>query len=122
MENNVVKTQLQKQYTYKAVKNEQSTRLLKVERDMNQNSSFNNGAVNYHIIEFDFDNLPEYETVSYAWGNPTKDFFILVEGNKILPITESLAVGLPRLVEYCRTGYLWIDQICTIANFEAQRD
>ncbi|PVH99482.1 heterokaryon incompatibility, partial [Periconia macrospinosa] len=53
-----------------------------------------------------------YQAVSYAWGEPTQDQPMKLNGQYTLPITKTLASALSRLTGMCSTGYLWIDQIC----------
>jgi hypothetical protein len=122
--NKIAKSQSQNHYKYKPLKHKDSTRLLKVERDTKPNSSISaaEGSVRYKILEFAINSLPDYETASYAWGDTTKTVPIPVEQNNTLLVTESLAVGLPRLAQYCTTGYLWIDQLCTMWHSEIRRD
>jgi hypothetical protein len=105
-------------YEYKKLENEHSTRLLKVgeaKLQYHDRVSVPDAAgwrVQYEIVEVDLENLPEYETTSYAWGSLDKKFFIRLGDHGILLITESLATALPRLIQCCTAKYLWIDQIC----------
>jgi hypothetical protein len=56
------------------------------------------------------DEHPEYEAISYAWGNPNDTLPIRVNGEP-LPITKSLHGALLRLREHERLK-LWADAIC----------
>lgn len=105
-------------YEYKKLRNDHSTRLLKVgeaklqHQDRGSVPDAAGWRVQYEIVEVDLKNLPEYETASYAWGSLDKKFFIRLVDNGIILITDSLATALPRLIQCCTTKYLWIDQIC----------
>lgn len=56
---------------------------------------------------------PEYEALSYVWGDPTNLGIVevLVEG-KMVPVTSNLHAALRRLRLADRTRTLWIDQLC----------
>ncbi|KAH7075909.1 heterokaryon incompatibility protein-domain-containing protein [Paraphoma chrysanthemicola] len=54
---------------------------------------------------------PDFETVSYVWGDRTGDRFIEVSGDSI-PVTKNLYDGLLRLRLSSTIRTLWIDQIC----------
>lgn len=65
------------------------------------------------LIHVDLDTTyPPYECVSYTWGVPDRTEQLLLAGNRYVPITKALKEAMPYLVMKCRTGYLWIDQIC----------
>ncbi|KAF2429673.1 heterokaryon incompatibility, partial [Tothia fuscella] len=74
------------------------------------------------IICTRLNSAPDYDAVSYAWGAAEKTHCISVNGGYSLPITKSIATGLSDLVHACRTGYLWIDQICINQNNLAERN
>lgn len=112
------RTPSQRTYEYTKLQNDHSTRLLKIGdvKQINRKGysveDFENVHPRYEIVEADLNNLPEYETVSYAWESPVKDRFIRVGENEILLVTTSLAAALLRFIECSTTEYLWIDQIC----------
>lgn len=56
-------------------------------------------------------NAPQYEALSYAWGNPDRNFVLTCDG-KELRITESLDKALRRLRHPKHLCTLWIDQLC----------
>ncbi|KAH7017178.1 heterokaryon incompatibility protein-domain-containing protein [Ilyonectria destructans] len=61
---------------------------------------------------------PEYDAVSYSWGEPTDKKKIYVNGNKI-EITKNLHNALVNLRHRSKTVALWVDQICiNQANLE----
>lgn len=68
-----------------------------------------------NFIAADLDNQPEYETMSYCWGQPIVfDADITVNGGRKLPITRILHSALARIRP--RTGdkprILWADVVC----------
>ena len=58
----------------------------------------------------DWDDAPEYEAMSYAWGDPTARAPIIVDGNR-LDVTVNLHTGLRHLRFKERTRVLWVDAI-----------
>lgn len=56
----------------------------------------------------------EFETISYAWGDSTRVGSLPIAGTEgqHIALTQSLVGALPHLFRECRTGALWIDQIC----------
>lgn len=57
------------------------------------------------------DDQPDFETVSYVWGDRTGEESIEVSGN-LTQVTKNLHAGLLRLRHPTATRTLWIDQIC----------
>jgi hypothetical protein len=88
------------QYEYRKLEDESQIRLLHFD-----------SVSGYSVVQTSLKTPPRYETVSYAWGMPSKEWCITIDG-AALAITESLAVALRRLVTLSQTKYLWIDQIC----------
>jgi hypothetical protein len=56
-------------------------------------------------------NKPEYEALSYVWGDTRGKKHILVDGNRI-PVTKSLFAALECLRDAEKTRILWIDALC----------
>src|SRR3569833_3464031 len=52
---------------------------------------------------------PEYDAVSYVWGDPQRRFSLVIDG-QLLPITENLHKALRGLRLGRRSRPLWIDQ------------
>jgi hypothetical protein len=64
-----------------------------------------------------------YTALSYAWGNAenaTK--FILVDGDKRLPVGDNLAHALRHLCTEDKIMYLWVDAICINQNDLKERN
>lgn len=57
------------------------------------------------------DTLPQYETVSYSWGDPTERSTISLHG-KILSVPASSESALRRMRYPNKIRVLWIDAIC----------
>ena len=57
------------------------------------------------------DQCPEYETVSYVWGDRKEEKEVVVSGTRTL-ITKNLHDGLRRLRYLTGERNLWIDQLC----------
>src|ERR1700759_3416626 len=82
-------------YQYRKLQKSSSTRLLKVGRWIsgftqgNDDRSAVRSQPTYEIIEIDlYDrNRPEYETVSYAWGDSAKDAPVWLSKNEVLYAT-----------------------------------
>lgn len=67
----------------------------------------------YEIVITSLDNCEHiYQAISYVWDDSAQDHSIKINGKYSLPITKTLAVGLPQLAKICSTRFLWIDQIC----------
>jgi hypothetical protein len=87
-------------YKYQALETDHHFRLL----------HFENGK--FEMIHADLHSPPKYETISYVWGLPNFDYRLQLASGKNIAITESLYEAIPFLAAVCRTGYLWIDQLC----------
>lgn len=55
---------------------------------------------------------PQYDALSYVWGNPIRNCYLVLCDGTSVPITRSIAEAVPFLLNTRRTGYLWIDQVC----------
>ena len=66
----------------------------------------------YSIIQTTLEQAPAYETLSYVWGTNHQDQIVTLKDGKFLRITRPLKEALPLVEKQCKTGYLWIDQIC----------
>src|ERR1700760_4988968 len=64
-----------------------------------------------NLLVHSLSDVPEYEALSYAWGNPHKDHSIICEGNSLL-ITPSLHDALTHLRYRDVPRLLWADAIC----------
>jgi hypothetical protein len=63
---------------------------------------------------------PEYEAISYVWGNPLRCREILVDG-KVLPLTQSLNDALRTVRHVNQPRILWADQICINQQYTEER-
>ncbi|XMA14771.1 hypothetical protein WAI453_007562 [Rhynchosporium graminicola] len=62
-----------------------------------------------HLV--DWSNPPEYEAISYAWGN-AKDLEVIICEGKEIKVTRNLHSGLCHLRYLDRSRILWADAIC----------
>lgn len=124
-------------YQYQRLSSENEIRLLKIDKFVSresslepestqsqQNRSFpvHQVSAGYPIVHVHLESAPEYEAVSYVWGNPHRSHTINLIDGRILPVTASVAWALPYLVHACQTGYLWIDQITIDQSTLAERN
>ena len=63
------------------------------------------------LTDAQLDQFPEYEAISYCWGDPDRAHFIRCEEESI-QITPNLAHGLTQLRYTDKPRTLWADQIC----------
>jgi ankyrin repeat protein len=72
-----------------------------------------NGPVQCELFDawLDDEIRPEYEALSYTWGNTQKLDTIKVNG-KMMAVTENLSLGLQNLRYHHQDRILWIDAIC----------
>jgi Heterokaryon incompatibility protein (HET) len=66
----------------------------------------------YDVVVTSLDECPRYETVSYVWGDSCRTRLLRLVNDRLVFLTDSLALALLRVSSACTTGYLWIDQIC----------
>lgn len=59
----------------------------------------------------DWDKLPSYEAISYAWGNPNAKVQIRCD-DSFLEVTPNLLDGLRQMRYRQASRYLWADAIC----------
>lgn len=94
-----------KRYMYRPLQGSGTIRLLK----LLPRRPF--GSVRCELVEVPVTGLPEYECISYTWGNDGFVGRITVEG-KALPVTPTVESVLYHLSSYTKSRFLWIDQIC----------
>ena len=103
------------EYSYSPLKAESEIRLIKLQSRQDRSIEIDHVVFPiYEIVHVELDDDPEYEVLSYAWGDLStlRPFFF--EGNQFLGVTASLFGALLR---HCPTDgsaskYLWADQIC----------
>jgi Heterokaryon incompatibility protein (HET) len=64
---------------------------------------------------------PDYEAISYTWGDMTATDFIQVNG-RLLPVTSNCALTLIRLRYTNKPRLIWIDAICIDQKFLQERN
>ncbi|KAF2427856.1 HET-domain-containing protein, partial [Tothia fuscella] len=93
-------------YRYQALESDQHLRLLSVLPFVES------GRFMYEMQTFGLDQAPPFESVSYVWGDDKRNYDLAFSDSSVLKITQSLFVALSILSQHCRTGHLWIDQLC----------
>ncbi|KAK3385781.1 heterokaryon incompatibility protein-domain-containing protein [Podospora didyma] len=67
--------------------------------------------VHFTLHVADLDEYPEYEAISYCWGDPAATSTVYCQGHPI-EVTNSLSSGLKRLRRSDGIRILWADAIC----------
>jgi hypothetical protein len=67
-------------------------------------------AITGKLRAVDWDDFPQYEAISYAWGDPTQKVPVIVDGARV-DITVNLETGLKHLRYEDRSRVLWVDAI-----------
>lgn len=65
----------------------------------------------YHLHEEDWTDPPEYEAISYAWGDTSVMLPSVCDG-RMMQITRSLDQGLRKLRDSKTSRFIWADGIC----------
>ena len=102
-------------FTYDALEQYDSIRLLKVNVD-------DTGELSCELIHSGLTNedLPNYSALSYVWGNPLMERSITCNGKKKL-ITATLETALKYIATHNPHDYLWADQICINQSNKEER-
>lgn len=67
--------------------------------------------VQCRLVTLDFNDSPEYEALSYAWGDPAQTHSILCNGRKV-GIPENLHAALWHLRHSDKPRIVWVDALC----------
>jgi hypothetical protein len=70
-----------------------------------------NDNVTCTLRQIELENAPEYEAISYAWGNPANESEVFCDG-KIIVVTPNLKDALLRLRLEDKSRLVWADAIC----------
>ena len=71
-------------------------------------------------VSFDEAFLPQYETISYCWGDLRTHEIITVDGSR-LQVPPSAAAALRRMRKPNTERFLWLDAICINQEDNAER-
>lgn len=93
------------QFAYRPLPQKRSVRLLHLHPGLEHE------PLRCSLKTVDLDADPEYEAISYVWGDPSKPQSISCDGRP-LPITESIFTALRRFRYTNRVRILWADAIC----------
>ncbi|KAK4218626.1 heterokaryon incompatibility protein-domain-containing protein [Rhypophila decipiens] len=104
-----------KQYTYQPLRGRDTVRLLKLlpRRPL--------GSIHCELVELPVTDLPEYEALSYTWGNAGSVGQIWVAG-KALQVTPTVEAALYHLSSYTKSRFLWIDQVCINQSDNSEKE
>lgn len=103
------------QYAYADIPNLTTVRLLNL-------LPGNEGEALRGSLSFaELDDTPEYEAVSYVWGDPTPVEPIILGDERQFLLTSNLAKALRRLRLHEDSRTLWADQICVDQMNDSER-
>ena len=98
---------LQARYTYQQLKEQDSIRLLRLKpRDLDTSKE-----LRAELLEVQLGTDPEYEALSYAWGDAA-DVRILHTPSGSIEIRQNLADALQHLGLKDKERYIWADALC----------
>lgn len=92
-------------YKYRAILARTGIRLISL-------TSFTNGKPRCEIIHTTLESSPEYEALSYTWGDVKNLVPLCVDGDCYIMISENLFGAIEQLVDENEPRLLWIDQLC----------
>jgi len=93
------------EYYYAPLKNATSIRLLHL------GSGYGSSPLDAHVATCELEDRPNYESLSYVWGEPDLTEMLLVDGREFR-ISKNLSTILHHLRLPDKTRILWIDAIC----------
>ncbi|KAH7059087.1 heterokaryon incompatibility protein [Macrophomina phaseolina] len=73
------------------------------------------------LTDASLDSPPEYEALSYVWGDPAKPNSVTLAGRRV-GVTENLATALRHLRLASRPRHLWVDALCIDQHNIDERD
>jgi Heterokaryon incompatibility protein (HET) len=73
------------------------------------------------LVIIDIEDAPEFEAISYVWGEPSFSESIQIDGKYAVAITLSLASALRRFRRHDSARLLWADGICIDQNNNAEK-
>lgn len=79
-----------------------------------------NDNVDCTLRQIELENAPEYEAISYTWGDPANRIDMLCDG-KIITVTQNLKDALVRLKLKDRSRIVWADAICINQNDRVEK-
>lgn len=79
-----------------------------------------NDNIDCTLHQIELENAPEYEAISYAWGDPANRIEVLCDG-KVITVTQNLKDALLRFKLKDRSRILWADAICINQNDEVEK-
>jgi len=83
----------------------------RVIRLLSRNPEVKGQQISFSLQIVSLDDPPPYTALSYVWGEPNFDFFVVCDGKR-LRITRNLCFALQRLYMISETQFVWADAIC----------
>ena len=74
--------------------------------------AWTNAKIRMRLKVVDLDSDPEYEALSYTWGDSAAGRVIFVNDRYTMPATDNLFNALEGLRQWSQLRILWIDRIC----------
>jgi hypothetical protein len=78
-----------------------------------------NDPVSIRLFIAELQHTPEYEAISYVWGDPSKTVPILCNGRK-LNVTLNLNAAFKRIRLTDRPRIVWADAVCNFSKSKKQ--
>jgi hypothetical protein len=102
-------------HQYLPIQDPRTIRILALKADSNPCSPRDEAvSIIGHLEIISIDDNPEYEAISYVWGNPTLDHSLTVglDSKAQIPITKSVYELLQALTPLSGEKKFWIDAVC----------
>jgi hypothetical protein len=109
-------SKMNSQSIYSQLHDHDSIRVLELTRDHQES-----GAFCGRLITTRLDEGPDYNALSYVWGEPSSEDPIFILDGQPLQIRASLWQALEELMARVSTIRLWIDQICINQDNEIEK-
>ncbi|PNP79445.1 hypothetical protein FNYG_07280 [Fusarium nygamai] len=74
-----------------------------------------------HSVSWSDASIPDYEAISYVWGDPSQKANIICHGKR-LKVTQNLYNALSHFRQRDKSRYLWADAICIDQSHVSERN
>jgi hypothetical protein len=99
-----IRSDLGGSYTYDILPSEKSLRIAELLLGSNNDDV----SIKLHTVEWE--SLPEYEAISYAWGDPTVKAPVFCDG-QVIEVTQNLHTALSHFRHKDKSRFLWADAL-----------
>ncbi|OAQ60653.1 heterokaryon incompatibility protein [Pochonia chlamydosporia 170] len=83
-------------------------------------NSSSKGSISWTLTHVSIDDCPPYTALSYAWGDPTPLYPIVVNG-RVLYLAKNIYEALQAISNHPGSPYLWVDAACIDQSDDAER-